>query len=147
MTESRSSRTPANLARGLARSGIRAALATSLGGAPYASLVLLAVDLDASPLLLLSGLAQHSRNIAFDPRVSLLLDETVRALCNAGQQQAPCEIAAAKFVSVVRPGESLRIEHERCADGWIRFVIRAPDRLVASGRLTWEIVRDTDREV
>jgi putative heme iron utilization protein len=76
MTESRSSRTPAHLARGLARSRIRAALATSLGGAPYASLVLLAVDLDASPLLLLSGLAQHSRNIAFDPRVSLLLDAT-----------------------------------------------------------------------
>ena len=64
------------LGRSLARSRSRAALATSLGGAPYASLVLLAVDLDASPLLLLSGLAQHSRNIAFDPRVSLLLDAT-----------------------------------------------------------------------
>jgi heme iron utilization protein len=76
MSESRSSRTPANLARGLARSRDRAALATSLRGAPYASLVLFAVDLDASPLLLLSELAQHSRNIAFDPRVSLLLDAT-----------------------------------------------------------------------
>jgi putative heme iron utilization protein len=47
-----------------------------LNGAPYASLVLVAVDLDATPLLLLSDLAQHSRNIAFDPRVSLLLDAT-----------------------------------------------------------------------
>lgn len=45
-------------------------------GSPYASLVLFAVDHDASPLLLLSDLAQHSRNIAFDPRVSLLLDVT-----------------------------------------------------------------------
>jgi hypothetical protein len=45
-------------------------------GAPYASLVLIAADLDASPLLLLSDLAQHSRNIAFDPRVSLLIDGT-----------------------------------------------------------------------
>jgi hypothetical protein len=51
-------------------------LATSLGGAPYASLVLVALDHDASPLLLLSDLAQHSRNMAFDPRVSLLLDAT-----------------------------------------------------------------------
>ena len=76
MSESQSSPTQAILARRLARSRIRAALATSLGGAPYASLVLLAVDLDASPLLLLSDLAQHSRNIAFDPRVSLLLDAT-----------------------------------------------------------------------
>ncbi len=76
MSESRSSSGPATLARSLARSRTRAALATSLGGAPYASLVLLAVDLVASPLLLLSDLSQHSRNIAFDPRVSLLLDAT-----------------------------------------------------------------------
>jgi heme iron utilization protein len=54
----------------------RAALATSLLGAPYASLVLVAVDGDASPLLLLSDLARHSRNIAFEPRVSLLFDGT-----------------------------------------------------------------------
>jgi hypothetical protein len=54
----------------------RGTLATSMRGAPYASLVLIAADLDASPLLLLSDLAQHSRNIAFDPRVSLLIDGT-----------------------------------------------------------------------
>jgi heme iron utilization protein len=60
----------------LARGCTRAVLATSLNGAPYASLVLFAVGVDASPLLLLSDLAQHSRNIAFDPRVSLLLDAT-----------------------------------------------------------------------
>jgi len=45
-------------------------------GVPYASLVLITADLDASPLLLLSDLAQHSRNIAFDPRVSILFDGT-----------------------------------------------------------------------
>src|SRR6516225_8623841 len=75
MSETRSSSDPVGIARPLARRCTRAALATSLNGAPYASLVLLAVDLDASPLLL-SELAQHSRNIAFDPRVSLLLDGT-----------------------------------------------------------------------
>jgi putative heme iron utilization protein len=66
----------AMIARRLVRGCDRAALATSLEGAPYASLVLVAADLDASPLLLLSDLAQHSRNIAFDPRVSLLFDGT-----------------------------------------------------------------------
>ena len=76
MSETQSSKDPATLARLLARSCTRAALATSLNGAPYASLVLATVDLDASPLLLLSELAQHSRNIAFEPRVSLLLDGT-----------------------------------------------------------------------
>ena len=76
MSELLTSRDPAALGRLLARGCTRAALATSLNGAPYASLVLFAVDVDASPLLLLSDLAQHSRNIAFDPRVSLLLDAT-----------------------------------------------------------------------
>jgi putative heme iron utilization protein len=66
----------AALARALLRRADRAALATSLAGAPYASLVLLAADLDASPLLLLSDLAQHSRNLAADPRSALLLDGT-----------------------------------------------------------------------
>src|SRR6516164_5291915 len=78
MSETRSSPTPAVLGRLLARGCTRAALATSLNGAPYASLVLITVDLDASPLLLLSDLAQHSRNIAFDPRVSLLFDDTAQ---------------------------------------------------------------------
>jgi heme iron utilization protein len=67
---------PAAFSRRLLRTRERAALATSLQGAPYASLVLLTADLDASPLLLLSDLAQHSRNIGFDPRISLLLDAT-----------------------------------------------------------------------
>jgi putative heme iron utilization protein len=76
MTDILSSHDPAVFGRLLARGRSRAALATSLQGAPYTSLVLFAVDLDASPLLLLSDLARHSRNIAFDPRVSLLLDAT-----------------------------------------------------------------------
>jgi hypothetical protein len=76
MSDSLSISDPAKLARSLARRCAHAALATSLNGAPYASLVLLAVDLDGSPLLLLSELAQHSRNIAFEPRVSLLFDGT-----------------------------------------------------------------------
>jgi heme iron utilization protein len=63
--------------RDLLRRADRAALATALAdGGPYASLVLTALDLDASPLLLLSDLAEHSRNIARDPRVSLLFDGT-----------------------------------------------------------------------
>jgi putative heme iron utilization protein len=61
-------------ARRLIRRQAHAALATSLGGQPYASLVAVACDLDASSLLLLSDLAQHSRNIAADPRMSLLFD-------------------------------------------------------------------------
>jgi hypothetical protein len=53
-----------------------AALGTLMGGAPYVSLVLVAFDADGSPLLLLSRLAQHTKNLLADPRVSLLFDGT-----------------------------------------------------------------------
>jgi heme iron utilization protein len=45
-------------------------------GAPYASLVLTALDHDASPVLLISALADHTRNIMANPHVSLLFDGT-----------------------------------------------------------------------
>lgn len=66
--------------RALLRRLDRAALATALpaeGAAwPYASLVLVAVDHDLSPVLLLSDLAEHTRALKDDPRVSLLFDGT-----------------------------------------------------------------------
>lgn len=63
--------------RRLLRSARKASLATTMaeGGAPYASLVTVATDQDGSPLLLLSGLADHTRNLAADPRAALLVDE------------------------------------------------------------------------
>ncbi len=70
---------PGVAVRRLLRSATTAALATLArepAGAPYASLALIAVDHDVSPILLLSDLAEHSRNIAADDRVSLLLDGT-----------------------------------------------------------------------
>src|SRR5881275_2465406 len=63
-------------ARRMVRSRGHAALGTSLAGRPYVSLVASACDIDASPLLLLSDLAQHTRNLAADPLVSLLFDDT-----------------------------------------------------------------------
>jgi 3-hydroxyacyl-[acyl-carrier-protein] dehydratase len=69
---------------------------------------------------------------------ALLLDEAVRRLCATADYSAvQCEIAAAKFLSVVRPGEALTLDHEQSNDGWIRFVIRTADRTVATGRLAW----------
>jgi putative heme iron utilization protein len=71
-----SSTPAAATARALLRSRDRATLATSLAGAPYASLVLAATAADGAPLLLISTLAQHTVNIAADPRVALLFDGT-----------------------------------------------------------------------
>jgi putative heme iron utilization protein len=76
---------PGGLARSLVRASDRAVLATrlardGLAGWPYGSLVLVACDHDLSPLLLISDLADHTRNIAQDPRVGLLFDGTAGAI-------------------------------------------------------------------
>src|SRR3989442_12358579 len=63
-------------ARRLMRSRDHVALATSLAGHPYVSLVASACEPDARPLLLLSDLAQHTKNLVADPRVSLLFEDT-----------------------------------------------------------------------
>jgi putative heme iron utilization protein len=63
-------------ARRLIRGRDRAALATSLAGRPYVSFVITACDNDGSPLLLLSDLAQHTKNLIADPQVSLLFEDT-----------------------------------------------------------------------
>ena len=62
--------------RALMRAQATAALGTVMDGAPYVSLVLVAFDADGAPLLLLSRLAQHTKNLLVDPRVSLLFDGT-----------------------------------------------------------------------
>ena len=67
------------LARRLIRAARTATLATRLAesdGAPYASLVQAATDHQGAPLLLLSTLALHTRNLQVDPRVALLFDGT-----------------------------------------------------------------------
>jgi putative heme iron utilization protein len=69
--------TPARTARTLIRASDRGALGTLLpDGAPYVSLVLTACAHDASPLVLISALAEHTKNLLRDPRGSLLLDAT-----------------------------------------------------------------------
>jgi len=65
------------LSRRLVRSAERAVLGTlAADGSPYASLVLVATSSDGTPLLLLSELAEHTRNLRRDPRASLLVDGT-----------------------------------------------------------------------
>jgi hypothetical protein len=58
-----------------ARTGSLATLETQ-GGHPYASLVLVATLADGRPLMLLSRLARHTRNLLADARASLLIDDT-----------------------------------------------------------------------
>jgi putative heme iron utilization protein len=64
-------------AKKLLREGRSGALATLMPGSgdPYCSLVNIATAADGAPLLLISRLALHTKNILADPRVSLMIDE------------------------------------------------------------------------
>jgi putative heme iron utilization protein len=64
--------------RRLMRTAVKGALGTidHESGHPYASLVLVATEPDGTPVLLLSTLARHTKNLGKDPRASLLLDGT-----------------------------------------------------------------------
>lgn len=67
--------------RALIRRARCGALATALAadeGWPYVSLVTLACDTDLSPILLLSNLSDHTRNLQADARASLMLEEASR---------------------------------------------------------------------
>lgn len=68
---------PARLTRSLLGRCRQGALATLMteSGDPYCSLVNVASMPDGAPILLISRLALHTRNILHDARVSLMLDE------------------------------------------------------------------------
>ncbi len=61
------------------RSGVLSTLSLRHGGAPFGSLVPYALDARGEPLLLLSALAQHTRNVEADPRASLLVLDAAAA--------------------------------------------------------------------
>ncbi|WP_425069978.1 HugZ family protein [Reyranella sp.] len=108
--------------RTLLRALDRASLATNLPGEPagwpYASLVLVAVDHDLSPILLLSDMAEHTRAIKADGRVSLLFDGTV------GLDQ-PLTGPRATVL-----GRAVRTADQRLKT---RFLTRHPDAALYSG--------------
>lgn len=70
---------PEFTSRRLMRACDRAVLSTALVGSgwPYGSLVMTACDHAARPLLLISDLAEHTKNLGADARASLLFDGTV----------------------------------------------------------------------
>ena len=68
---------PAVAAKKLLREARSGALATLMAGSgdPYCSLVNVATAADGAPLLLISRLAVHTKNVLGDSRVSLMVDE------------------------------------------------------------------------
>jgi heme iron utilization protein len=121
------------LCRRLMRRQAHAVLATSLAAGqrirPYASLVAIACDVDASPLLLLSDLAQHSRNIAADNQVSLLFD-------GGGTDLPVADPLASPRLSLL--GETVREADPRLL---ARFVARHPSAAAYAGFSDFHLYR------
>ena len=111
-------RTVRTLLRELDRASLATILPREPAGWPYASLVLVAVDHDLSPILLLSDMAEHTKAIKADDRVSLLFDGT------AGLDQ-PLTGPRATVL-----GRAERIADERLK---ARFLAHHPDAALYAG--------------
>jgi putative heme iron utilization protein len=57
------------------RSGVLATLSAKLGGYPFGSIVPFVLDRDCRPVILISALAEHTRNLAADARASLIVHD------------------------------------------------------------------------
>lgn len=126
MTQDDMPRTVRDLLRGLDRASLATSLPAEPVGWPYASLVLVAVDHDLSPILLLSDLAEHTKAIKADGRVSLLFDGT------AGLDQ-PLTGPRATVL-----GRAERTDDERLK---ARFLARHPDAALYAGFKDFSVYR------
>ncbi|HQS18198.1 DUF2470 domain-containing protein [Reyranella sp.] len=118
MTQDDMPRTVRTLLRELDRASLATILPAEPAGWPYASLVLVAVDHDLSPILLLSDMAEHTKAIKADGRVSLLFDGT-------GGLDQP----------LTGPRATVLGRAERIADDRLkaRFLARHPDAALYAG--------------
>jgi 3-hydroxyacyl-[acyl-carrier-protein] dehydratase len=68
---------------------------------------------------------------------AVLLDEALRVVArNLALDLTQWQIASAKFLDSVRPGESLIVEHSAAAHDSVRFIVRIADRTALAGTLT-----------
>lgn len=66
----------------------------------------------------------------------VLLDEAIQAIVSAtGLSLNTWRISSVKFLSPLKPGESVIIEHEVQANGTVRFDVLAGTRHIVSGSL------------
>ena len=108
-----------DMVRRIVRSAATAALGTlAPEGGPFVTFVTVATDIDGAPLILLSGLAAHTRHLARDGRASLLM------LAPAGDGEDPL---TGTRVTVM--GSFQRVAREEPNHGRLlaRFLARHPE--------------------
>ena len=99
--------------------GVLSTISQKLGGYPFGSVVPYLLDHDGRPVIFISRLAEHTKNVEADPRVSLLVAD------------AGADVQAGARLTLV--GEAHRIEDQEAPRG--RYLRYFPDaeRLLALG--------------
>jgi putative heme iron utilization protein len=96
--------------------GVLATLSAHRAGWPFASLAPYATSLGGEPLLLLSELAEHTRNLRQDPRASLLVQDST----SADDPQAGAR------VTLLGTAAPLSDDDTQAADARTRYIARHP---------------------
>ena len=95
--------TARTLASELLRTARSGALATlEPDGCPSASLVLIATGMDGTPLILVSSLSAHTKNLRHDPRASLLLSRAGKGDPLACARERPEQRAGDRIDGAIR---------------------------------------------
>ncbi len=94
--------------------GLLSTISVHRAGFPYGSLTPYAVSAQGTPLLLLSALAAHTKNLLTDPRASLYV----------GDRSASDDPLAGARVSLL--GRAVRVGADDEADARARYVARHP---------------------
>src|SRR5205809_655584 len=120
------------LARKLLMTGGAATLATlGPGGEPFASYVVTAPTADGAPLMLLSRLAEHTKNIDRDPRAQVEVVSTTRpAQCLrshrlASRDQPSCISTRRDRLCYVNGGGASDVDHQYQRNSWQCGPLRA----------------------
>ncbi|MCL4801210.1 MAG: DUF2470 domain-containing protein [Burkholderiales bacterium] len=108
------------------RAGALATVSVRMGGYPFGSAVPFAADHDARPVVLVSALAEHTRNLAADARASLLV------------QDATGDVQAAARLTLVGDAVPLPPD-DPAARRYLRMVSGA-DRLLALGDFSFRAI-------
>jgi putative heme iron utilization protein len=112
--------TPADKARRLLRRcrfGALATLSRRLAGHPFATIVPYVPDHAGRPLLLISGLAEHTKNLRWDPRASLMVHAESE------------DVLAAARVTCVGRADRLEEPPAPCVERYLRYLPKARELL------------------
>ena len=112
---------PASIARALLfaeRHGVLSTISVHRAGYPYGSLTPYALSARGAPIILISTLAAHTKNLAADPRACLFVGESPDG-------DGPANRQAAGRVSLL--GRAARVPDAEQADARARYLARVPD--------------------